>query len=88
MNNLTNLLLEIWDQDNSSKRKMQHTMKLRINNQMWDDDLKKKINFQWRTTLFEGNQKKVKYPTVLKFKTQTTNIKYGIKTKWKNVIGG
>jgi hypothetical protein len=31
---------------------------------------------------------KVKYSTIKKFKTQTMQTKYGIKTKWKKIIRG
>jgi hypothetical protein len=84
MVNLTNLLYEIWDLDNSTTKKRATNNEVKVLITKWQimNFFLKKINFLKRTVLLEGNHKKnnkVKYSTIKQFKNKTMQIKYGIR---------
>jgi hypothetical protein len=87
---LTNLLPEIWDHDNSTKRKEQNNEAKGLITKCRRINLKKKNQFSIKDFPV-GRQpwknNKVKYSTVKQFKTQTMQTRHGIK-KWKKIIRG
>jgi hypothetical protein len=72
--NSTNLLPEIWDRDNSIKKKVEQTWSQGPNNQMWNDEFEKKINF---------NKQPKKRPNLIELKSWDKNYPIG-RQSWKN----